>query len=220
MKATSRIAVIALACIVLIGVAGAVPTTGSATLVGSNNATIDCSGVVSTWWVQWGETEEMYWKSSDQTSGTSYRIHNSPLFGRTTFYYSCCDATGCGATSTFKTLDVTPIPTQHIGIVYENITENGYDLPMLAANLIQPLVWNPDMPVTILFMLVFSPIFIGIWLRSRTVLVALIFGFIVGSFVLYSNAGLGLGMPPEVVALAQAICYIAFAGCVLYVVHR
>ena len=204
----------------LIGYCGAAPTTGAATLVGSNNATIACSGVGSPWWVEWGSTEELYWKSPNLTSGSSYRIHESPLTGRTPFYYRCCDDTGCGATSSFTTLDVTPIPTLGIGRFYENITEQGYSIPMIAANLAEPLLWNPDLPLTIAFMLIFSPMFIGIWLRSRTVLIALIFGFITGSFILYANSGLNLGMPPEIVALAQAICYVAFAGCILYIVHR
>lgn len=48
----------------------------------------------------------------------------------------------------------------------------------------------------------------------------LIFGFIVGSFILYADRGLNLGMPAEIVSLAQAICYLAFAGCVVYIIHR
>ena len=206
--------------LLLVSVVSAVPVTGAATAVGTNNATIGCAGGVGSWWVQWGETTNVYWTSSPQ-SGTSYRIHESPLMGNTTFYYQCCDSTGCGALGTFLTASVTPLPTQTIGSVYENMTEMGYDLPSIAVHLIDPYIWNADMPITIIFMLIFSPIFIGVWLRSRSALVALLLGFITGGFILTAqNSNIGISMPVEIIGIAQAMVYIAFAGAVLYILHR
>lgn len=209
--------------LLLVSIASAAITTGAATAVGSNNATIGCSGSAGNWWVQWGMTDDVYWTSSEQASAVAtYRIHESPLVGNTLFYYQCCDSTGCGALATFSTAPVTPLPTQTIGVMYENMTESGYDLPSIAANLITPYVWNSEMPVTIIFMLLFSPIFIGVWLRSRSALIALLLGFITGGFILTVNANnqLGISMPAEIVAIAQAMMYIAFAGAVLYILHR
>lgn len=202
----------------------ALPTTGAATLVGTNNATLAATGVTTEGWFEWGEVQDsLYWKTSNVTASAgaiSYRVHSAPLFGSTTFYYRACDGTGCGTTLSFTTKSVTPIPTQTLGAMYTNMTENGYDILAIGQHLVDPYVWNPEMPLTIIFMLVFSPVFIGVWLRSRTVIVALILGFISGSFILYANAGLNLGFPAEVVSLAQALCYVAFAGAVLYIVHR
>jgi hypothetical protein len=211
---------IALALMMLITGASAI-TTGAATAVGSNNATIACTGASGAWFVKWGSTNMVYWQSPNQSSGTSYRIHESPMMGNTVFFYQCCDSTGCGSQGTFTSLPVTPLPTQTIGGLYENMTENGYDLPSIAANLITPYVWNSNMSVTIIFMLLFSPIFIGVWLRSRSALIALLLGFITGGFILTANANpIGIGMPVEVVAIAQAMMYISFAGAVLYILHR
>ena len=207
----------------VVGHVGAVPTTGAASLIGSNNVTVACSGTSGDWWVDWGQTVNTYWRSSNITTGDgTYTIHQSPLFGNTVFFYKCEDSTGAGSTLTFTTAIVTPIPPTGLGKFYENMTEVGYDIPSIIQNLAIPYTWNPNLPITIVFMLIFSPVFIGIWLRSRTVLVALIFGFIVGSFILFNQAGstTGISMPPEIVAISQAIVYVSFAGCILYVVHR
>lgn len=225
MTATHKLGIL-IGLFVMVSVASAAITTGAATAVGSNNATIACTGATGQWFVQWGSTNMVYWQSSNQSAAsTSYRIHESPMTGNTLLYYQCCDSLGCGNQLSFTTLPVTPIPVQTIGGLYENMTENGYDLPSIAANLIDPYVWNftgnVDRGTTIIFMMLFSPIFIGVWLRSRSALVALLLGFISGGFILtLQSSNIGVSMPPEVVAIAQAMVYIAFAGSVLYVLHR
>jgi len=200
---------------------GATPTTGAATMVGTNNATIGCTGTTGAWYVQYGETDPGYWKTPNQSSGSSVTIKGS-MFGTSQYIYSCCDSTGCGSTGSFTTGTVTPLPTYNLGEAYKNITENNYDIRMIGLRLADPYLWNPNMPLTIIFMLMFSPVFIGVWLRSRTVLVALVFGFVISSFILFNNgsSGLGISMPPELVSLCQAICYVAFAGCIIYVIHK
>lgn len=202
----------------------AVPTTGAATAVGSNNATLAATGVGSIGWFEYGTLSgHLYWKTPNQSisGGTmSYMVQQSPLTGNTLWYYRACDETGCGAQGSFFTLSVTPIPTPHLGGFYENITESGFNIPFMGLNLVDMYMWNPNIPLTVVFMLIFSPVFIGVWLRSRTVTIALLLGFITGSFILYSDRGLHLGLPPEVVSLAQAMCYISFAGMVLYILKR
>lgn len=204
--------------------ASAIPTTGAATAVGSNNATLHATGVGAIGWFEYGTMSGyLYWKTPNQTvtGGTmTYRVAQSPLTGNTLWIYRACDATGCGAEATFVTLAVTPLPTLHLGSFYENITESGFDIQYMATNLIDPFVWNPNVPLTVVFMLCFSPIFIGVWLRSRTVMVALLLGFITGSFILYADRGLNLGMPAEIISLSQAMCYVAFAGIVVYILKR
>lgn len=228
MKATSVFAFVAL--LLLTGVVCATPTTGAATLVGSNNATVSATGGTGTeGWFVWGQNSgDEYWITPNITIAAgafSYRISQSPLFGASVFYYKACDQSGCGSEQSFTTLPVTPIPTQNIGTFYQNITESGLSIPAIGYNLLTAYTWvqpgdTSAVPSTVVFMLIFSPIFIGVWLRSRTVLVALILGFIVGSFLLYSNAVLGVSMPPEVSDLARAICYVAFAGVVVYIIKR
>lgn len=215
-----------LTVILMAGIAGAVPVTNPATLIGSNNVTLSGAGFASDGWFVWGQVPESeYWITPVRatTGGVlTYRISQSPLFGGSVYYFRACDATGCGNQESFTTVQVTPIPTLGIGGFYQNLTESGYDIPMIGMHLIDPYLWNGT-PITIVFMLIFSPVFIGIWLRSRTVVVALILGFITGSFLLYVQSpaiGIGVVLPAEIVGIAQALCYISFAGAVLYIVHR
>lgn len=209
----------------LIPPASAIPTTGAATFVGSNNATVSATGGGTEGWFTYGTNPgNEYWTTPNITipagGAFSYRIARSPLTGNTLWYYTACDETGCGSERSFITAVVTPIPKTNLGGFYRNITESGFDIPSMATNIVAPFAWNPNIPLTIIFMLLFSPIFIGIWLRSRTVLIAMITGFITGSFILYADRGLSLGLPAEIVVLSQAMCYVAFAGVVLYILHR
>jgi hypothetical protein len=217
--------ILVIGLLLIVGIASAVPTTGAATLIGSNNVTVSGTGFTGDAWFVWGQVSTSeYWTTPHRASSyglSNYTISQSPLFGSTVFYFRACDSTGCGNQRSFTTLPVTPIPDQNIGGVYQNMTESGYDIPMMGSHLIDPYLWSGS-PITIIFFLMFSPIFIGVWLRSRTVLVALILAFVVGSFILFadSTTAIGIMMPTEIVDIAQALCYISFAGAVLYIVHR
>ena len=225
MRTHSKILMLLL-MLMLLPLASAIPTTNAATLIGSNNATLNGAGAVGEAWFVWGQVSgSEYWITPNRTpvgGVMTYRISQAPLFGSSVFYFRACDQTGCGNQRSFSTAVVTPIPSLNIGGFYQNITESGLDIPAMGSRLIDPYIWTGT-PITIIFMLVFSPVFIGVWLRSRTVIVALLLGFITGSFILFANnspGAIGISMPPEVVGIAQAMCYLAFAGAVLYIVHR
>ncbi len=214
-----------LLCVICVGSVHALPTTLAVSAIGSNNAALSASGSSGTsGWFVWGENSgNEYWITPNCTidgGAFSYTIHSSPMIGNTIFYAKACDEYGCGNEVSFTTLPVTPMPTVYIGGFYKNVTESGFNPLTMVYNLGGPYVWNGSTPITIVFLLIFSPIFIGVWARSRGVLISLILGFITGSFFLYADVGLGLGMPLEIISVAQAFCYIAFAGCVVYIIHR
>ena len=202
----------------------AIPTTGAATLVGSNNATLAATGGgVDCWFTYGTNSGNHYWITPNTTAAAgvfSQRIHSAPLTGNTLWYYAACDETGCDAEQSFFTLPVTPLHQTNMGGFYRNITQSGFNIPNMAANLIGPYVWNTNIPLVIVFLLIFMPVFVGIWLRSRSAIMVMITGFITGSFILYADRGLQLGIPPEVTQVAQALCYVAFAGAVIYILKR
>jgi hypothetical protein len=118
-----------------------------------------------------------YWTTpnitEDQNGNFNYTIWGSPLTGATVWYATACDGnTGCGNEITFTTLPVTPMPVPSIGSVYQNMTASGFNPLAIGQNLLTPLMWNGE-PLTVLLMLIISPVFIGIWFRSKTVLVVL-----------------------------------------------
>ena len=203
------------AVILLVGLVSATPTTGAATAIGNNNVTMNGAGVTgSTGWFQFGEaigTSYAHTKNVTATAGAiNYTMRGSPLAGNTTFYYKACDPTGCGAEVSFLVAVVTPLPTTTFGLAATNMTDNNLDAANFLYNAVQPYVnvtgW------TIFYALIFSMIFMGIWLRTRQTGTALQFGIICSILVVGSATGLQLGMPPEFIAAAQALMYISIAG--------
>ena len=55
--------------ILCVSVVSALPTTGAATLVGSNNATLHATGVTTEGWFEWGSLQDyLYWKTPNITA--------------------------------------------------------------------------------------------------------------------------------------------------------
>jgi hypothetical protein len=209
------------------GLATAAPTTGAATLIGTNNATLhmtSAGGLPS--WFEWGQnTDLLTWKSPNFTStagANSYLLKGSPLNGGARFYFRACDGTGCGTTLSFLTAAITPMPTTTFRNVYENLTESNFDLVLLPLNVVASYTWVlPGNLITILWALVFSTIFIGMWLSGRGALIPALVGLMVGSFLWSSGVGqLNMPISPEMVDLGMGIVIASIAGILLGVFKR
>jgi len=204
------------------GLATAAPTTGAATLVGTNNATLhmtSAGGIAS--WFEWGQnTDALTWTSPNFTSiagANSYVVKGSPLNGDSTFYFRACDNTGCGNTLSFATPHITPMPTTTFKTVFTNLTESQFNLIFIPINAVAAYGWVlPGSLVTVMWGLVFSTIFVGMWLSGRGTLIPAILGLMVGAF-LWSNGTGQLGMPiaAELVDLGMGIMVAAVAGILL-----
>jgi hypothetical protein len=204
---------------------GALPTTGAATLVGSNNVTVTSSGAATTCWFEWGMLTdgEESWSTPNQTpvGGVCTKtIKGSPLVGGSVFYYRVCDVTGCGADATFTTAAVTPIPTTTYGAIFDNLTDNQMDITMVSYQATAPYMWLVPGNAVLVWGLLFSFIFMGMWLRGRDVTVPTIVGFLIGSFIFMGNYGLQLGIPGEIAELGQGIMYAAIAGILLSLIKK
>ena len=206
-----------IAAICLCGIASAVPITGPATAVGSNNVTFNGAGITgTTGWFQFGFSKAVYAHTPNVTSqnGTiTYTMKSMPLTGNTTFAYKACDPTGCGYEVTFLTLVVTPLPTITYGAYAENITQNGLDPANLVWNAIQPITAVSG--ATVMFGILFFVLFAGMWLRARQTGIAVQFGVICAVFVVSSAYGLQLGIPPVFAAAAQALLLVSLTGMIV-----
>jgi hypothetical protein len=198
----------------------AVPTTQAATLIGSNNVTLNMVGGAAPTWFEWGQLSSyLSWRTVN-SSEASMKVYGSPLLGNTLFYYRACDSTGCGATMSFTTLQITPQPEMTLGISVDNITQSQYDITVIARESIRAYFWAvPDFP-TIVWGLLFFGIYIGLWIRERDLVVPVILGLITGSFVMFNDAGLQLGIPVEFQQIAQGLTYAALAGIILSLIKR
>jgi hypothetical protein len=193
-----------------------ISTCTNATNITSNSATLCAVGGTDPKWFTYGQRSGSHsWRTPNFT-GNSYDVHGSPLLGATTFYYSACDSSGCGSEQVFETLPLVPQPQTTFGAGVRNITNDPSNIPVLAWESNRAYFWLlPTSMSSLVWGLVFLAIFIAMWIRERDLTVPVILGLIVGSFVLYGDAGLGLGIPVEFTAMAQGLTYAALAGIVL-----
>lgn len=209
----------------LVASATAAPTTGAATDVGSNNATVFMSGAATTCWFQWGlqAGSAMTWKTPNQTPNgglCNYTIRGSPIFGSHLWYYRACDVTGCGADGTFTTTAVTVLPTSTYGEIFQNLTENNFDVTFIGMWTVAPYAWViPTFP-GLIWGLILTGLLIGLWLRGRDLGYVAIFGFIIAVAFFGGAYGLGVDVDPVLVGFGQGILYAAIAGAVLSIIKK
>ena len=204
--------------LVICGVVSGIPTTLPATLVGNLNVTFNGNGIVGTaGWFVWGMASGNSWSSLPNVTPVagviSYTMKGTPVFGSTQYWYRACDTSGCGAELSLTTTAVTPIPNPGFDVYASNITENGFDLPNVFWNSLR--VYTAVTGETIFYGLIFALVFIGMWLRTRGTQTATIFGMICLSLFTVGAGGLAIGLPPEFIAVGQALMYLSLTGAFL-----
>ena len=220
--------VVVAAIILCLPLGSALPFTDSpATDIGSNNATLFMTGASTTCWFQYGMLpgNNMTWKSPNQTpSGglCNYTIKGSPITPLTVYYYRACDVTGCGSDDSFTTAAVTPIPTSTFGSIFQNLSDNNFDITLIGAATIQPFYWAaPTMP-SLIWALLFMGLLIGMWLRGRDLGYVAIFGIIISVLFIgtTSSYGLGIVVDPVFTDIGQGIVYATIAGVILAIIKK
>lgn len=199
----------------------ALPTTSAATLVGENTAFLQMTGGTNPMWFEYGQKSGSLTWVTPNSSFPNYTVYGSPLTGNTVFYFRACDTTGCGAELSFTTSVLTPQPQTTFGAGVDNITRSSFDILVLAHESIGGYFWiAPGNLSVIVWGLLFFGIYIGLWIRERDLVVPVILGLITGTFIMWGDTGLGLGIPPEFLAMAQGIAYAALAGIILSLLKR
>lgn len=212
--------IIILILLCLITSVSAIPTTQAATLIGYNNATLNMAGGVAPMWYEWGMiSTPLSWITTNDTL-SSQTITGSPLLGNKLFYYRACDSTGCGATLSFTTLPITPQPQTTFGTSYDNITKSQFNVETMMGESISSYFWAVPTFPTIVWGLLFLGIYLGLWIRERDLTVPVIIGLITGSFIMFGDVGLNLGIPVEFQEIAMGITYAALAGIILALMKR
>jgi hypothetical protein len=199
----------------LISIASAIPSATPATAISSNNFTVAINGITGTQaWVTWGDGPGLEnWISpiADVTgASTSIDVIGSPLYGEETVYYQPCDTTGCGNEQHLTLLTVTPVPTTTYAKLMRNITNSRFNPMVISQSLLS--AYTTVTPATVLFGIAFFFIMIGIWMRTRSVRLIAILGILISPFIMYTSAGLQLGIPSVGVGVAQGLLAAGLAG--------
>lgn len=215
---------IILLSLILISMVSAVPNTLATTMIGNNNFTLNADGGVGDTYFRYGTVLGNYViQTIDVNTAVGYTTTEvgSPIQPSTTYYVVACDSTGCDTTpDTFTTEAMVPMPVSTLGTATTNMTETRFNILYMPANLVVPYSWLfPDdtkqMSLTIVFGMFFFFIYIGLWLRTRSVATGVILGLVTSSFILFTDSGLNLGIPEEFKAIAQALLYASMAGILL-----
>lgn len=215
-------AVILVGVLFLVSLVAAVPTTGAATAIGNNNFTISCSGASGDTYFMWGPNPaQQIFKSLNSTAvagAITVTVEGFPILPSHDYYAIACDDTGCDATPvSFTTAAYTQIPVPTLGYVVRNMTSSRFNLLYAPTWIMAPYIWNlplseQQMGTTIVFGILLSLIWIGVWIRTRNVLAGVIMGFMSGGVIMYQSVGLMLGIPPEFALIAESLMTVALAG--------
>lgn len=218
-------------CITLIGMAflfsspvSALPTTGAATLIGPNNATIPVTGITGAEaYLLWGGTPGgEVWNTPNWTASgagaADIKIEGAPMLAGTKYWVKACDQTGCGNEISFTSGAAVPITVVAYGAGMRNLTATRFNTVLIAGTLFKG--YTNLMPASIMFGLLFGAIVMGSWIRNRSVRLISILMIIVSPFIVSSNAGLYMGIPLVEQALGQALLAIGLTGVMLSFIKK
>lgn len=208
--------------LLLVSLATAVPTTSPATAIGNNNFTLSCSGASGDTYFKWGTSQDQLrvWTGNvtPDAGSATYNEYGAPIMPSQTYYAVCCDTTGCDDTPvSFSTTAYTPLPVSTLGAAIDNMTSSKFNLLYMPYHIATPYAWlfpadERQMGLTVVFGTLFFFVYVGLWLRTRSVATGVVMGLLTSSFVLFANEGLMLGIPAEFQSMAQALLYASLAG--------
>lgn len=192
--------------------ANAVPVTGIATDVSSNNFTVTTAGAVGDTWIAWGQYPGYpSWGSQIETSPAAITVYGAPIIGGSTIYYKACDSTGCGVERTLTFPAITTIPTPNYGAAFRNLSAQHFRISALPALLPSGYIANGT-PWIVYISIVFFCIGFGFFFRTRSVRFALIMCLILSPFIVSAYSGLFLGIVLPFQMVAQMFLGAMLAG--------
>lgn len=143
-------------------------------------------------------------------------VQGAPLIGGRTVYFKACDATGCGNEQTVSIPAVTPVPVPTFGDPLRNVISSRFALINITQNI--PAAYGlTGSPVVLLWGIMYLCVFVGFWLRTRSVGLALFMVLLTVPFLVSEYAGLYLGMPSIAVGFI-ALLAAAMAGLLMTLV--
>jgi hypothetical protein len=226
MKASNLISLLILA--MLVAPAAAVPNTLPATLISSNNVTLNCNGVTGTdVWFKIGLSQNtLPWQTDNSTSNGGLgnaTLIGTPLYSGYTYYYLACDQSGCAAVSNEQTFTVTvptPIPTTTYGIAMNNMTQSRFNIFYIVNDLLMPLTWaigaNGLVLVTSIFL---AMVYLAYWRTGGSTRIPSIMGILSGVFLWSGSAGV-VNISPVFSLFGQGLLYASIAGLLLSFIKR
>ena len=227
MKRTTSICLVIVVLLALTGVAGAI-TTGGATAVGNNNFTLHATGATGDSYFRYGLLPD--WQGLQTVTATpaagvvEINVYGAPIMPSTLYYAKACDTTGCDETPvSFTTTAVTLITERDDEDPITNMTRSRFNLAYLPGQLTYPYTilfpGQESVGITIITGLIFTGLFVGFWLKSKSSHTGIFVGILVVS-MLGTTGAAALGIPGEFLGIAQGLCYASIAGVLLSLLKK
>jgi hypothetical protein len=205
------------------------PTGTAVSGVTNNQANFSANdGGTGTDWFEYGMTPQtlVVWTPNITASGNyQWTETGSPLTSGETYYVAGCDVNGCDNPVSFTLPAATPLPSTTFGNLFTNSTRNKFNTLMFVSNIMGPYALlfpasAATLAISIIVALVLFVVFFGLAMRTRYVAIPIVAGILTAPYVIYQNQGLGLGIPPEFLAVAQGITYACFAGILMMILKK
>jgi hypothetical protein len=194
---------------------GAIPVTGVATDVTSNNFTVPIAGAVGDTWIAWGGySGYLSWGSGIETAPASITVYGAPIIGGQTIYYKACDSTGCGNERSLIIPAITTVPTPNFGAAYRNLSNRHFAITAIPGQLLAGYTYNGT-PWILLVSIIFFCIGFGYFFRTRSVRLALIMLLLLAPFAISAYSGLYLGIALPFQMGAQMLIPAMFAAVII-----
>jgi hypothetical protein len=204
-----------LCLVILVGSAGAVPTTLAVTGITERQVTFNANNGAGTAHFEWGSATSMMWSTPNQTvSGvfSDYQLGPPMLNGRT-YYVRACDDTGCGGSVSFVTPAVIPINQTRYGRYTLNIMRSGFNITETLQIIIKPYTQQfggTTVGAPWIWGLFFLFVFTWYWIKQGDIMTTMILAMLFGALIW--GTGSSLGIPPEVQDIGVGMFAAALAG--------
>ena len=221
---TKPLYLIAVCFVLLVACVSAAPTMTSATATNSV-ATFDGTCGSPPCWFSWGSNTNYYWTTLNQTpSGGTFSDtqFGAPMLTGETYNVRACDSTGCSAPMAFAVPDATMLPITNYGADVIVIWRSGFNITQVADVVIKPYAmlmadeetWRGN-GAPIVWGIFFFFVFVGYWLRGKSMAMPSILAVLSGTFLIGSSvvtSATGIQIAPAFIAAGIPLLIIGLAG--------
>jgi len=186
-------------------------TTNAASGISSGSVTLngDAAGIVAptvVWFEYSGISSSYKYKTPNQTitvdGAFTATITGLPLMTNSVYYYRAVGGGTSGAQVSFQMLKLTEIPDYNFDSGYQDVIDSNLNPTNMSLVASTPYT---DLLGAIFWGIVFSLIFVIIWIRQEDIVIPTLLGLIIG-------AALWSSMPPDWTSMAMSLTVVSFAG--------
>lgn len=186
-------------------------TTNAATDITSGSVTLNgvAAGVVAPTvvWFEYSGTSTGYkYKTANQTitvdGAFSTTLNGVPLMTNSQYYYRAVGGGTSGAQVSFQMLKLTAIPDYNFDSGFQDVVDSKLNPTNMSLVASTPYT---DILGSIFWGIVFSLIFVIIWIRQEDITIPTFLGLIIG-------ASLWSSMPSDWTSMAMSLTVVSFAG--------